>query len=97
VRLQVAILRFLPDAEQHLRFLYDFAFRHRDLFVAVNMVGREDNDKGYPLRFLSTLRELRRQYHSVRLSIHGGEVDEPNIMSAIRCCSVRTASATASI
>jgi adenosine deaminase CECR1 len=78
VRLQVAILRFLPDAEQHLRFLYDFAFRHRDLFVAVNMVGREDNDKGYPLRFLSTLRELRRQYHSVRLSIHGGEVDEPN-------------------
>jgi adenosine deaminase CECR1 len=51
VRLQVAILRFLPDAEEHLRYLYDFVARNSDLFVAVNMVGREDNDKGYPLRF----------------------------------------------
>jgi len=78
VRLQVTVLRFAPDAEDTLRFLYAFVERHRDLFVAVNMVGREDNDKGYPLRFLSTLRELRRQHHGVRLSIHAGEVDEPN-------------------
>ena len=42
------------------------------------MVGREDDDKGYPLRFLSTLRELRRDHNNVYLSIHGGEVDEPN-------------------
>ena len=42
------------------------------------MVGREDNDKGYPARFLPTLRELRQQYGGVRLSIHAGEVDEPN-------------------
>ena len=42
------------------------------------MVGREDNDKGHPLRFLETIRELRRQYGGVRLSIHAGEVDEPN-------------------
>jgi len=47
-------------------------------FVAINFVGREDNDKGYPLRFLSTLRDLRRQYSGVNLSIHAGEVDEPN-------------------
>jgi adenosine deaminase CECR1 len=78
VRLQVAILRFAPNAEDALRLLYDFVFRNRDLFVAVNMVGREDNDKGHPGRFLDTLRELRRDYHSVRLSIHAGEVDEPN-------------------
>jgi adenosine deaminase CECR1 len=78
VRLQVAILRFHPDAENHLRYLYDFVARHSDLFVAVNMVGREDNDKGYPLRFLPVLRELRRSHHGVRLSIHAGEVDEPN-------------------
>lgn len=78
VRLQVAILRFAPNAEDTLRQLYEFVYRNRDLFVAVNMVGREDNDKGYPARFLDTLRELRRQYHSVRLSIHAGEVDEPN-------------------
>jgi adenosine deaminase CECR1 len=78
VRLQAAILRFAPNAEEALRALYALVYRNRDLFVAVNMVGREDNDKGYPLRFLDTLRELRRQYHSVRLSIHAGEVDEPN-------------------
>jgi adenosine deaminase CECR1 len=78
VRLQVAILRFHPNAEEHLAYLYEFVARHNDLFVAVNMVGREDNDKGYPLRFLSTLRELRRSHHGVRLSIHAGEVDEPN-------------------
>ena len=48
------------------------------MFVAVNMVGREDDDRGYPLRFLDTLRDLRRQYSGVRLSIHAGEVDEPN-------------------
>ena len=78
VRLQVAILRFHPDAEAHLRLLYEFVHRNRDLFVAVNMVGREDNDKGYPLRFLPVLRELRRDFHGVQLSIHAGEVDEPN-------------------
>ena len=44
----------------------------------MNMVGREDNDKGYPLRFLDTLRALRRQHSGVRLAIHAGEVDEPN-------------------
>ncbi|WP_439106071.1 adenosine deaminase family protein [Congregibacter sp.] len=78
VRLQVAILRFLPAADEALRYLYDFVSRHNDLFVAVNMVGREDNDKGYPLRFLETLRDLRRTNHKVRLSIHAGEVEEPN-------------------
>ena len=78
VRLQVPILRFLPFAENQLRTVYQFVHDNNDLFVAVNMVGREDNDKGYPLRFLSTLRELRRHYDGVRLSIHAGEVDEPN-------------------
>ena len=78
VRLQLPILRFLPNAEDILRFTYQFVHDNSDIFVAVNMVGREDNDKGYPLRFLETLRELRRQYGGVRLSIHAGEVDEPN-------------------
>lgn len=77
-RLQIAILRFAPTAEETLRRVYKFVHDNRDLFVAVNMVGREDNDKGYPLRFLQTLRELRRQFGGVNLSIHAGEVDEPN-------------------
>jgi adenosine deaminase CECR1 len=56
VRMQVAILRFSPTAEDSLRKVYKF----------------------YPLRFLQTLRELRRQFGGVKLSIHAGEVDEPN-------------------
>ncbi len=78
VRFQLPILRFLPNAEDQLRRVYKLVHENPDLLVAVNMVGREDNDKGYPARFLPTLRELRQQYSGVRLSIHAGEVDEPN-------------------
>ncbi|MFQ5790889.1 MAG: hypothetical protein ACE5JI_10485 [Acidobacteriota bacterium] len=49
-----------------------------DRWVGVNLVGREDNDKGYPLRFLDTFRKMRRRYSGIGLAIHGGEVDEPN-------------------
>lgn len=76
-RFQIAILRFTPDAEQSLALAYQFAAT-QDPWVAVNMVGREDDDKGYPLRFLETMREMRKQYNGVKLSIHAGEVDEPN-------------------
>jgi adenosine deaminase CECR1 len=78
VRFQNALLRFAPNAEQQLRNLYAITDRYRDLYVGVNMVGREDNDKGYPLRFLPVLRELRHKYPDINLSIHAGEVDEPN-------------------
>jgi adenosine deaminase CECR1 len=78
VRLQNALLRFTPDAEERLKELYAINDKYRDLYVGVNMVGREDNQKGYPLRFLSTLRELRQKYPDINLSIHAGEVDEPN-------------------
>ena len=79
VRFQNALLRFTPDAEQHLRELYAITDRYRDLYVGVNMVGREDNDKGYPARFLPVLRELRHRYPGINLSVHAGEVDEPNL------------------
>jgi adenosine deaminase CECR1 len=62
VRFQNALLRFTPNAEQALRRLYELTDKYRDLYVGVNMVGREDNDKGYPLRFLPVLRELRHKY-----------------------------------
>ena len=78
VRLQISVLRFSPTAEQTLRNIYRYVSENNDLFVAVNMVGREDNDKGHPRRFLETLRDLRRRYSDVKLSIHAGEVDEPN-------------------
>ena len=77
IRFQTAVLRFLPMAEDMVRFAYRFVAEN-PMMVSVNMVGREDNDKGYPLRFLEVFREMRRQLPDVRLSIHGGEVDEPN-------------------
>lgn len=78
VRFHYALLRFTPDAEKNLEDMYKFVDSHRDMYVAIDMVGREDNDKGHPLRFLPTLRKLRSQYPGIQLSIHAGEVDEPN-------------------
>lgn len=78
VRFQLSLLRFLPKAERNLREIYRFVHENSDLFVAVNMVGREDNDMGHPARFLETMRELRRRFSGVNLAIHAGEVDEPN-------------------
>jgi adenosine deaminase CECR1 len=78
VRFQYALLRFGPHAEQRLRDLYALVDQYRDLYVGVNMVGREDNGKGYPLRFLPVLRELRKRYPDINLSIHAGEMDEPD-------------------
>ena len=77
IRFQLAVLRFHPRAEELLRMYYAFVAKHPE-FVAVNLVGREDNDKGYPLRFLDVLRDMRRTHAGVRLSFHAGEVDEPN-------------------
>jgi len=76
-RFQQAILRFLPNAEVQLARAFEIVSSQAS-WVAVNMVGREDNDKGHPRRFLAPIRALRREYPGVALSIHGGEVDEPN-------------------
>ena len=78
VRFQTNILRFAPGAEERIEQSYAFIDRHRDLWVSLNLVGREDNAKGYPLRFLETFRKMRRRYPRIALAIHGGEVDEPN-------------------
>jgi len=77
VRFQHVIVRYLPNAEEMLERGYQFVDAHRDLWVGINMAGREDNDKGQPLRFLETFRKMRRTYSNIPLSIHGGEVDRP--------------------
>jgi adenosine deaminase CECR1 len=77
IRFQDVVIRFLPDAEKRVEDAYDFVSRHRDWWVGINMAGREDNEKGYALRFLETYRKMRRTYSGIGLSIHGGEVDLP--------------------
>ncbi len=78
VRFQANVLRFAPGAEKRIEESYAFVHRHRDLWVSVNLVGREDDDRGYPLRFLETFRKMRRLYPRIPLAIHAGEADEPN-------------------
>jgi adenosine deaminase CECR1 len=78
VRFQIIVLRFTPIAERKVEDAFTFIDRHRDLFVGVNMAGREDNNHGYPRRFLETYRKLRHRYSGIGLAIHGGEADEPN-------------------
>ncbi len=78
VRLQYALLRFTPNAEEQLVSIYKFVDQHRDIYVGINMVGREDNPQGHPLRFLPTLRKLRNVYPAIDLSIHAGESEAPN-------------------
>jgi adenosine deaminase CECR1 len=77
IRFQDVIIRFLPNAEREVEAAYAFVDRHRDWWVGINMAGREDNEKGYPLRFLETYRKMRRIYSGIGLSIHSGEVDMP--------------------
>ena len=77
VRFQLSALRFHADAERVVREIYRLASEHADI-VAVNLVGREDHDRGHALRFLDTFRDLRRTYPGVRLSIHAGESRRPD-------------------
>jgi adenosine deaminase CECR1 len=77
VRYQGIFIRFAPDAEERLLQVGDFVHENRDWWVGVNMAGREDNDKGFPLRFLEGYRELRRRHAGIRLTLHAGEVDSP--------------------
>ena len=78
VRFQDAVLRFLPRAETHLAEAYAFVDAHRDLWVGLNLVGIEQNDKGNPARFLETFRQLRTRYPTLALSLHAGEMDGPD-------------------
>ncbi len=73
VRMQVSALRFLPGAGDDLRQGFAFVHRNRDLWVGMNLVGREDNPDGRPARFAAVLRGLRRTYPGVHLSLHAGE------------------------
>lgn len=75
VRFQDNVQRFHPQAEQLMRETYRFVATHRDWWVGVNIVGLEERGHGEPLRFLATLRELRRSYPALPLSLHAGEMD----------------------
>ena len=78
VRFQEAVLRFSPRTEARIAEAYAFVDAHRDLWVGINLVGIEQNDKGNPARFLETFRKLRAHYPTLALSLHAGEMDGPD-------------------
>lgn len=78
VRFQYALVRFLPDAEAQLEWIYQFVDSHRDYYVGINLVGREDDKRGQPLRFLETIRGLRARYPKIALAFHAGESETPD-------------------
>ncbi|MEM8867362.1 MAG: adenosine deaminase [Verrucomicrobiota bacterium] len=78
VRFQKTIFRYSPRAEDMTRDLYEFVDAYRDRWVGLNMAGIEERGKGYPARFLETLRELRTQYPGMPLAFHAGEMDSPD-------------------
>jgi adenosine deaminase CECR1 len=78
VRFQACVLRFTPWAIQGVEDAYAFMDHNRDLFVGINMAGREDNEKGYPSQFQDVYNRMRAKYPDLHISIHAGESDEPN-------------------
>src|SRR5258708_6490739 len=62
VRFQAVVIRFAPTAEQGVGDAYAFVNRHSDLWVGINMAGREDNVKEFPARFLSVYRNMAVKY-----------------------------------
>ena len=76
-RFQGIFIRFDDAAEERMAQVAGLVDANRDYWVGINMAGREDNDKGYPLRFLDSFREMRRSYAPIAISLHAGEVDSP--------------------
>jgi len=91
VRFGMTVLRFRDDAPEQVARVFDFIYRHRDLWCGINLAGREDNEKGHPRRFTKTFDEALRRYPGVGISIHAGEENEPskNVFETLRLGATR--------
>ena len=78
VRWQGVALRFASDAEQQIRDYYKHIDANRDVWVGINMAGREDDNRGYPARFKDVFDEMLRKYPGIGISIHAGEAEKPD-------------------
>jgi adenosine deaminase CECR1 len=70
-------VRSSADAEAQLERAAALVARHRDLWVGVGFAGREQDDRGHPLRFLETFRRVRQRHGNIPLSLHAGESTAP--------------------
>ncbi len=77
VRFLATVVRHHPDAEIEIERAYDLVSKHRDLFVGVNLAGREEDGRGHALRFIDVFRRMRTRYSAIPLSLHTGESEAP--------------------
>jgi adenosine deaminase CECR1 len=73
IRFISSVLRFSDYAEKGIEAAYDTVSKYPDLYVGVNIVGSEQDDKGAPLRFLSVFRKMQRTHPGVGITLHAGE------------------------
>jgi adenosine deaminase CECR1 len=77
IRFLATVVRFEPNAEEQLAQAYAIVAENRDLWVGINLTGKEEVPAGHGLRFLEAFRRMRRQYSNIPISIHAGETEAP--------------------
>ena len=77
VRFKAIVLRFADDAEANVERAFAHIDTHRDLFVGLDMAGREDDNRGYAARFRDVYDRMWRRYDgSIGFSMHAGEAEK---------------------
>lgn len=86
VKFKAVILRFAPDAIERAEQHFVHIDANRDLWVGVDMAGREDDNRGYPRRFTEVFDRMLRKYPEINISIHAGEAEKAdrNIFESLR-------------
>jgi len=78
VRFKAVILRFADNAEEMTEAHFDFVNANRDLWVGIDMAGREDDNRGFPKRFTEVFDRMHAKYPDTPISIHAGEAEKPD-------------------
>jgi adenosine deaminase CECR1 len=73
IRFISSVLRFSDYAEKGIEAAYNTAAKYPDLYVGVNIVGSEQDDRGSPTRFLNVFRKMQRIHPGVGITLHAGE------------------------
>ena len=76
VRFQTIVLRFSPNAIEGVEEYFEYTHNHPELWLGINMAGREDDNRGYPSKFTDVYDRMIRKFPGVGISIHAGEAEK---------------------
>ena len=76
VRFQSIVLRFADNAIQGVEEYFEYTYNHPELWLGINMAGREDDNRGYPSKFTDVYDRMLRKFPGVGISIHAGEAEK---------------------